>query len=326
MSLASKIASFDKGNPINPPENDDFIADDDFQPDESSMQGKIEHPENFLQRAIKNSQPFIDKSQGFVRGFAGAETFGGTELARMGADKLVDSLPFSPQVKEQGKIKSDEMMAGDPTSTAIGAALPVAHGAQQLAKGGIEALFGKSMAKKALPKATSKLSGSIQKVIGESKSNPAQLHVPKDEVIKVLEDGLAKAKVPSGEQAALFKRWIRALKDQKQFPGNELTADVVSELETVFGKASKFGTGSNNPILQQSAKAVNRYASGRFDILAEKAGVPEFIKNSADKSKLLRAAKAKPGMIAKLINTVMQGAAFGTGGATAYRAIKGIAD
>lgn len=36
--------------------DDDFIPDDDFEPDPPQMQGKVEHPENFLQRAIKNSR------------------------------------------------------------------------------------------------------------------------------------------------------------------------------------------------------------------------------------------------------------------------------
>jgi len=274
------------------PEDQDQLVEELAQ----EQMGVIPKSENLLQRAMK-------ASQGFTQGFADVSTLGGTALARGAAEKLV---PLPPQAEE----RYQELTEADPASYAVGAAIPIARGAQQLGSMGINALFGKQLAKKALPKATGKLSESIQEVIKRSQANPAQANVPKNEMLKVLEEGLAKSKEPYGEQATHFRRWIRGLKTPGKYP-DELTADIISEIETVFGKAAKFGKGVNNPILQQSAKEVNRYASGRMDILAKKTGVPEFIKRSAEKSKLLKAANNKPSGINKLINNAVKATIIG---------------
>ena len=287
------------------PADDPYMAVDDTDP--YMEVDTIPNTENFIQRAIR-------VSQGVPQGFADVSTFGGTALARGAAEKLV---PLPPEAEVEYK----SMTATDPTATVIGGAIPIAKGALDIGKFGINALFGKQLAKRALPKATGKLTKSIQEVIKRSKANPSQLGIPRDEVVKVMEEGFAKSKVPHGEQKAVFQRWINALKNSPKFKNKPmLDADDISQIETAFGKAAKYGKTVNDPILQQSAKEVNRFASDRLDLVAKKAGVPEFIKESSEKSKLLRQAKAKPGYLKSLIRkSVELGAAGAVGGGIASK-------
>ena len=277
------------------------IIDDPY---EGAIVGNIPKTENLIQKAIRNAS-------GFQRGFANVQTLGGINLAESGADFLADKFLGQPPPEVQSGVEAITHPKA-PTAEFIGGALPIARGVQQLGKFGINALFGRQMAKGAIPKATGKLSESIQKVIARSKADPQKFGVPKDEVIKVLEDGLAKSKVPHGEQKAFFQRWINTLKSKKYANKSMLDADDISQLETQAGKAAKFGRTANDPTLQQSAKDVNRYASGRMDILAEKTGVPEFISRSTEKSKLLTASKAKPNNLQKLAREVLKYAVQGT--------------
>lgn len=285
------------------------MVDDD--PYEAAKVGEIPNTENFLQKAIK-------AAQGGSQGFFDSYTLGATKLARYAGDMVANKIAPLPPEAEQDFQNITE---GDPNAYAVGASVPIARGAQQLAGAGMNALFGKQLAKKALPKASGKLTKSIQEIITKSKANPKALGVPKDEVIKVLKGEFSKAKVPSGEQAATFKRWIKALEDPKKFP-DMLDAETVSQIETVFGKAAKFGLKSNDPVLQQSAKGVRKYASDRMDLLAEKAGVPQFIKQSADKSKLLRRATGKSSFMENLFKKGVEGGVMGSAGTAAYNLFK----
>lgn len=291
------------------PESDNPYMDTSEDDDPYSAVDTIPKTENLLQKAIR-------KAGSFSEGFMDVETLGGTWAARKGAEALT---PLPPE----GEQMYQEMTAADPVAKAAGAALPIARGVQQVGKAGINALFGKQMAKKAIPKATGKLSESIQKVIKASEANPQKLGVPKDEVLKVLRDNFSKSKVPHGEQKAVFQRWMNALENSPQFKSKTmLTADDISQLEVQFGKAAKFGKTANDPVLQQGAKEVNRYASARLDLIAEKAGVPEFIKRSTEKSKLIAASKAKPNFLQKAIKTAVTGGILGAGGKVGYDLIK----
>jgi len=296
-----------------PPEDQDQLIEELAQ----EKMGAIPKTENFLQRAMK-------VARGVPQGFADTYTLGGTALARAGADKVADMIVPPSKGSEQ---ELQEMNEVDPTAYGIGASLPIAHTAQQLGKAGINALFGKQLAKKALPKATGKLSESIQEVIKRSKADPSKYGVPKKEVVKVLEEGFGKSKVPHGEQKAVFQRWLGALKNSDQFKNKPmLDADDISQIETAFGKAAKYGKTSNDPILQNSAREVNRFASNRMDKIAEKVGVPEFIKRSGEKSKLLTQVKAKPSSIGRLMGKGVEGAAFAGGGKIGYEIVKSFID
>ena len=242
---------------------------------------------------------------------SGAQGITGLKSLFLGGDKIEpESTEFSEQYLEPETVGGK--IAGTVANIAGGGFIP----GMFAAKGVLKTLFGKQMARKGLPKATANLSESLQKVILKSSADPHKLGVPKNEVIKVLEEGLSKSKAPHGEQKATFQRWISVLKSDKFKSKNMLDADDISQIETAFGKAAKYGKTVNDPILQQSAKGVNRYASQRLDLISEKAGVPEFISRSAEKSKLLRASKAKPNYLQGLIRKVVElGAAGIVGGA-----------
>ena len=88
----------------------------------------------------------------------------------------------------------------------------------------------------------------------------------------------------------VFRRWIKKLKGD--LPDN-LTADIIDELETDFGHAAGFGKEQSKPALSQASKEVNRFASSKLNDIATKAGVPEFSKLSKAKSELKKQAKSK---------------------------------
>jgi len=131
---------------------DDFKEGDDFQEDEPKLQGKIEPTENFLQRAMRNSGAF-------QRGFSRSATFGLSDLADVGTEKLMNTvLPQSPETKQ----KVNEMVRPQaPVAEGIGMALPMLNGVSQIGKAGINFLFGRQIAKAKLPGASKKLSQSI---------------------------------------------------------------------------------------------------------------------------------------------------------------------
>ncbi len=266
-----------------------------------TFENQIPRAESLLQKAIEiQGSRFAQNVRGFEEGFADTFTFGLTALARKAGDSIAGQIfPQAPG--------SEILSADGQTGRVAGLGLGAAGRLGGAAVGSAKALFGRELAKKALPKASKKLTESVQKVfsrskIGAEKLGPEGFTVPKKEVLEVLEEGLAKAKVPSGEQAAVFRRWIKALKGTEKAPSqfsDNLTADVISEIEGAFGNAAKFGIRGNNPILQESAKRVNRFVSGKLDQIAKKAKVPEFIGRSKAKSKLLSQAKKPPGVVAK---------------------------
>src|SRR3990167_1486549 len=183
----------------------------------------------------------------------------------------------------------------------------------------------KTFARKELPNATGKLSESIQEVFKRSKENPSELGVPKEEVIKVLKEELAKSSVPSGPQGALFKKWINKLEGSSTL--TNLTANTISEMESAFGHVAKFGQDiGSNPTLAHGAKVVNRYASGKLDDIATKAGVPEFIANSLKKSKLLSTISKKPSFITKLAKKAFEAGVTVAGGTAGYKFSKRVFD
>jgi len=129
-------------------EDDGFIPDDEndgFVPDAPAMQGKIDKPENFLQRAIKNSGAFIQDpvgqsikiSDGFGRGFGDANYLGVPALTRWAGDKTAQAVyPASPEVKN----RVDEKMKSNPLAYGMGAALPVGKGIYDLGKLGVRGI------------------------------------------------------------------------------------------------------------------------------------------------------------------------------------------
>ena len=271
--------------------------------------GKPPKPEGFLQRAMQ-------KSRGFTEGFADVTTLGGTALARNLANKMV---PLSPEAES----KYQENFKVDPQAKMAGALTAGVGGGINLAGKGIASLFSKQFAKKALPKATGKLTSSIQEVIKRSKAG--NVGVPKNEVQKMLEKGLASSQNQKGAQASLFKNWINIVKKKK---GKMLDADTIEEIETQFGRAAKFGKRdpSGNPRLIQAAKDVNRYASSKFDELASQTGVKEFAKSSAEKSKILKSISAKPSFMGKVGKEAVLTGARVLGGTLGYKAAKSIFD
>jgi len=188
-------------------------------------------------------------------------------------------------------------------------------GGMSLGKAGIGALFGKQIAKKALPEASSALSKSIQEVIKRSASD-YRPSIPRTEILEVLEKGLASSTLQKGPQATLFKDWIKKLSNH---PDDFVNANIIEEIETSFGHVAKFGKDPGaNPRLVKAAKEVNRYASGKFDEMANKLGVPEFVKNSANKSKLLKEISSKDGFGKKILKRAVSGAATVAGGKAAW--------
>ena len=89
--------------------------------------GTLPHSESLIDKALK-------ASRGFMEGFSDVETLGASTLARKAAESLV---PLPPQAEQ----KYQEMTSTDPTAKAIGGAIPVARGIQQLGKLGINSLF-----------------------------------------------------------------------------------------------------------------------------------------------------------------------------------------
>ena len=278
--------------------------------------GKIPHYENFIQKAAKSSQNITNNMGDFAEGFMDTRTLGGTALARNATHKFTDNTLNQVMGTPDYKRPEQERTPG----YAVGAGVQSARNVQQLAKGGLKLLSPKTFARKELPGATGKLSESIQEVFKRSKADPKNLGVPKDEVVKILKEEFSKSKVPSGTQAALFRRWIKTLEGMK---GKHLTADIISEMETTFGHAAKFGRDAgSNPILAQGAKTVNRFASTKVDEIAKKSGVPEFISRSLEKSKLLSTISKKPSLISRLARKAVEGAATAGGGYGGYKVVK----
>jgi len=276
--------------------------------------GTVPKSGNFLETAIRNAG-------GYMRGIDKGITLGIPEMAGNYLTDKVMGEGTSKQIEEQTSQYPWNKPA--PMAEGLGAGTVGAIGAYNLGKMGIKALFGKQLAKRALPKASGKLSSSIQEVFKRSSSNP-NLSVPKEDILKVLDEGLASAKNQKGPQAKLFKDWITNLSKD---PNPTVDANTVEEIETAFGHAAKFGKDiSANPRLTMAARNVNRVTSDMFDELSKKSGVPEFIKNSAEKSKILKTINSKPSFISKLISKGAEGAALALGGGTGYKIYKALTD
>ena len=289
-------------------EDQDSILDTAFQ----KRYGEIPKTENLLQRAINVVKPIGE----FSEGFADTQTFGLNRLGGFGGRKLADMLvpgENPPSFYDQ----PDQTL-----SRGIGQAVPIGQMAGSLGKLGIKALFGKQFANAQLPKATGRLTESIQKVISRSKANPQKLSASNKEVSKFIEDQFSKAHNPRGREASVFNSWKKVLKNKPE----ELTADVLEQMETEFGKASAFSNKPSNPTLAQGAKEVRKFISDKMDDIAKRAKVPEFVTRSTKKSKLLTASKSKPSFAGKLAKGAIEYGVKGGAGYGGYRIIKSMFD
>lgn len=269
---------------------------------DQEVMGTIPKTENFLERAINAG----NKAGQFIEGASDVAGFPGKQIGGYLGNKAVQSI--FPGAFPVGTEESPARSVGQGVTSVLGLGA--------LGNAGIRTAFPKFFAKRELPAATGRLTKSIQDVISKSKADPGQLGTSRDEILKVMKTEYAKSKVPSGPQGTLFRKWISKLEESNSL--TNLTADTISEIEGAFGHVARFGKdASSNPILVQGAKQVNRFASGVLDNIAKKAGNPEFVKLSADKSKLLSTLSGKSSIPTKLARLALGGTAVAGAGSVA---------
>lgn len=281
---------------------------------------KIPKTENLLEKIMKVAQVPTNYMGDYAEGFMDTRTLGGTALLRNATQKFTDNTLNSVMGTPDYVRPETERTPG----YAAGAITQGGRDILQLGRFAGKAMNPRGFAKKELPKASQNLSKSIQEVIGKSKSDPQKLGVDKNELIKFIKEQYGKSVNPTGREASVFKSWIRTLEGTPKNPskvGQRVTADVLDEMESQFGKASGFSSKPSNPKLAHAAKEVRRFVSNKVDEIAHNAGVKDFPKASAEKSKLLNLSKAKPGLIGKTARVVGQTALKAGVGAGVGKAI-----
>lgn len=278
-------------------------------PYEDLVTGEIPNTENFLQKAIRSANPIprmqmaADTMGDFAHGFMDTSSLGATALAKNKINQFTDST--LNQAFNMPDYERPEEGIGP--AYGVGATVPALAGAAALGKGMVGNVFKRQIANAKLPGASKKLTESIQEVIKRSKANPEEFGVDKNKLIKIIEDQFLKSSNPAGREATVFRTWLKTLKGTEKAPSSiaqRVTADILSEMEQQFGKASAFSTKPSNPILAHGARQVRNLVSTELDELAKRAGVPEFISRSTDKSKILSNIKANPSVLEAIFPAV----------------------
>lgn len=244
---------------------DDFIPDDDFQPDEPEMQGRIEKTGNFLENAIKNSGSF-------QKGFMNTATFGGTEIAGKLADKLV---PLNPEA--ENKYRSIVEPKGSPIAEGVGSVAGFFAGPGKFAKMAGESVLPATAVKRTLPGFMARTASRATEGAVGGASLPGSLEERGNSAKVGAGLGVALGGISDlifGRQAGLARKKdvgknLGKMKQEISSKGGETDPLIISAYLDDILNSNKFETGISRTGIRNVKKVIDKVASEGRNLTAK---------------------------------------------------------